>query len=61
MAALGNKQDSAAAPMSAVNIASTSYLESALDHRPRGSQEKAHMWRHPELTGVELFRGVYKR
>jgi AraC-like ligand binding domain len=29
------------------------------DHLSR-NQETAYMWRHPELTGVELFRGVYK-
>jgi AraC-like DNA-binding protein len=25
------------------------------------NQEMAYMWRHPELRGVELFRGVYNR
>jgi AraC-like DNA-binding protein len=29
--------------------------------RLRGLDETAYIWRHPELTGVELFRGAYKR
>jgi AraC-like DNA-binding protein len=39
---------------------STVVVEGRGDHLS-GNQEMAYMWRHPELRGVELFRGVYKR
>jgi AraC-like DNA-binding protein len=36
-------------------------VASDFDDHLSGSNETGHMWRHPELVGVELFRAVYKR
>jgi AraC-like DNA-binding protein len=51
-----------------VTVPSNTIFESVSPEWARGSdehvsvdQETAHMWRHPELAGVELFRGVYTR
>jgi AraC-like DNA-binding protein/quercetin dioxygenase-like cupin family protein len=38
-----------------------SEMPSDFDDDLSGRGETGHVWRHPELTGVELFRGVYKR
>jgi AraC-like DNA-binding protein len=39
----------------------SSHAGSGSDDHLHSGRERAYIWRHPELAGVELFRGVYKR
>jgi AraC-like DNA-binding protein len=61
MAVLDHVGDLATVPVSAINKSRSSYAGNGVDDHLSGSQERAYIWRHPELIGVELFRGVYRR
>jgi AraC-like DNA-binding protein len=61
MAFLNYVDHSMAMPTDAIDEShSPDVVEGRSDHLS-GDQEMAYIWRRPELRGVELFRGVYKR
>jgi hypothetical protein len=53
-------EDLVTVPITAIKSRSP-YVGSGSDGHLSRSQERAYIWRHPELIGVELFRGVYRR
>jgi len=61
MGVLGHAKEPVRIPVSTINRGHTSYAVSGAYDSPAVSPERAYIWRHPELTGVELFRGVYTR
>jgi AraC-like DNA-binding protein len=61
MAALDQVEDSAAISSHAAIANHSSAVARCPDDHLSTNQETAYIWRHPELAGVELFRGVYKR
>ncbi len=60
MAPLDDVEASVKLPSNAIIESHSSDAAGCPDDHLVGNQETAYMWRHPELTGVELFRGVYK-
>lgn len=61
MLAVHQAKDSKMIPVHAIDVSRSSELPGGSDDHPPGPHEAAYMWRHPELMGVELFRGVYRR
>jgi AraC-like DNA-binding protein len=58
---LDHLEDSVTIPSNAIIESHSLDIGECSGDRLPESQETAYMWRHPELPGVELFRGVYKR
>jgi AraC-like DNA-binding protein len=61
MAVLNRPEDLEEKSINLIDESRSSDVASDCDNQVSGNHETAHVWRHPELTGVELFRGVYKR
>jgi hypothetical protein len=61
MAVLDHLEDSATIPSNAIIESHSSDVGRSPADDLTGNRETGYMWRHPQLRGVELFRGVYKR
>lgn len=61
MAVLNDVEDSVAIPSNEIIESPSFDVVKCHEGHLSGNQETAYMWRHPELRGVELFRGAYKR
>jgi hypothetical protein len=61
MPVLDHAEASETMPINSTNESHFSDLMSGSDDHLSGNHETVYVWRHPELIGVELFRGVYKR
>lgn len=60
MAFFGNAEDTVAMPSHAIAVRGSHAGHEGHGDAPLGERELAYMWRHPELNGVELFRGEYR-
>jgi len=59
MAVFDDKETSGMIPIAAINESKSSHSAKRSGERFGGDREMADVWRHPDIIGLELFRGVY--